>query len=180
MAPLSDNLRIFNYIVHYFCPAVYSNRWCLHQALTARGGMWVTVLQMQTPNLQARAVWDWVFFSRSAVGLLARLTPVCCSDQVLYKDCEAPEQMRCLLFFAKTASVYCACTLCSRNTQCSYNLTLAEHWGCCQNLFNSSTPPPHHPPRCITYCKRRATLNNIGSVSWHTVTYCNYLYHRQQ
>lgn len=141
----------------------------LHQPLTARGD--VNTIR-QTQALTFTHI-QWECFG-STVGLwpdwLLTAAPARFSTKTVKR------WNKWDVFFCKkknSFSLLCMHTL-QWNTQCSYNLTLAEHRGCCQNLFSSSIPSPC---AVLSTASERATLNNIGSVSWHTVTYCNYLCH---
>lgn len=86
VAPLSGDLMIFYYIALYFFFFVVLGGVQLHQPLIARG-----VVNTELPCTYSVRVFSLLRWP------LARLTPDCCSNQVLDQEREALEQMRCLL-----------------------------------------------------------------------------------
>lgn len=83
---------IFYYSAHCFCTVVYSSRWCA-VASTSHS---LERCEYSAPSRGLNFhVHVWAF--SLLCWPLAWLTPDCCSDQVLNRECEALEQMRCLL-----------------------------------------------------------------------------------
>lgn len=65
-APLSDDLMIFYYIAHYFCPVVCSTRWCMFAPTSHSSGPCEYSAPNTGLNFHAHIVWEDV---RSSVGL---------------------------------------------------------------------------------------------------------------
>lgn len=83
---------IFYYSAHCLCTVVYSARWCA-VASTSHS---LERCEYSAPSRGLNFhVHVWAF--SLLCWPLAWLTPDCCSDQVLNRECEALEQMRCLL-----------------------------------------------------------------------------------
>lgn len=83
---------IFYYSAHCLCTVVYSTRWCAVASTSHSLERCEYSAPSRGLNFHAHV---WAF--SLLCWPLAWLTPDCCSDQVLNRECEALEQMRCLL-----------------------------------------------------------------------------------
>lgn len=137
------------------------------------GGCECKARQMQGLSFHAHAVRECFFALQLAFGLSdSRLLLRPGSLQRLWSA--GTNEMS--PFCKNSFSLLCMHTL-QRNTQCSYNLTLAEHWGCCQNLFNSSTPSlPTNTPLLYYLLQVKeppwTILDLWAGTLWHTAIIC--------
>lgn len=122
VAPLLDDLMIFFYIAHYFFPVVCSTRWftvaptshCLGRCEYSAPELFCTYC-VRAFSLLSWPLAHWL--------LTAALTRFSTKNVKSWNTWDVSFRKNCF-------GLLCMHTL-QWNTQCSYNLTHAEHRGCC-------------------------------------------------